>query len=94
MTAMQDNAAIVAHCARIAIKYCGFDLESAIDAAVSACKQEAEDARTRRGAFQYETTTEKLDAMRFLGSVADDVADNTPRPSTGPMRDYVRGLLA
>lgn len=92
-TAMQANATIVANTARIAVELGGMDVDAAIDYAVNTITSDAHDALKRTGAFTCDMTTERLDEWRFLGSVAEDTRNNTPRPSTGPMRNYVRALV-
>ncbi|WP_139361079.1 hypothetical protein [Mycobacteroides salmoniphilum] len=92
-TAMQDAAAEIALAARTAIRIAGLDVEAAIDDAALMYIEEAHLARTRGRHWARESTTEQIDAARFRGSVASDTRDNTPRPSTGPMRDYVRNLV-
>jgi hypothetical protein len=53
----------------------------------------AQQARTRGGIWSSETASEQIDAALFQAAVAKDARDNTSRPSTGPMRDYVLSLI-
>ena len=70
------------------------DTGAAIDIAAQSFIDDAGRARTRTGIYRYETTRETIEAAMFRGSVARDALDNTYRPSTGPVRDYVMSLIA
>lgn len=70
-----------------------FTLEQALNEVIDERIQNAHDARTRRGRWRHETASEEIEDALFAASVAHDVRDNTFRPSTGPVGDYVRGLL-
>jgi hypothetical protein len=90
---MQDTAAILANAARIGVELAGLDKEAALDVAISQFIETGHQARTRGGIWARETSTEQIDAALFQSSVAKDARDNTARPSTGPMCDFVLGLI-
>jgi hypothetical protein len=92
-TAMQDTAAIIANSARIGVELAGLDKEAALDVAISTFIETGHQARTRGGIWARQTSTAEIDAALFQASVAKDARDNTARPSTGPMRDYVLSLI-
>ena len=92
-TGMQDTAAVIANAARIGVELAGVDKEQALDMVIDQFITTAHQARTRDGVWASETSTEQIDAALFTASVAKDARDNTSRPSTGPMRDYVLGLI-
>ncbi len=99
MTAIQDSAQDIATRTRITVDaFRSFDTEISIDAAldkvIDNLLANAQAARTRDGSWRYETPTEQIADALFLGSIARDVRENAFRPSTGPVGDYVRGLLA
>lgn len=98
MTAIQDVAQDIATNVATVIKTAkslGIDMttEQAIDHVAATYRQYATDARTRHGQWRFETATEAIEEALFAASIARDVQENTFRPSTGPVGDYVRGLL-
>lgn len=54
----------------------------------------ATDARTRTGAWAFESTSEQIENALFYGTVASDILDGTvERPSTGNVRQYALNVL-
>lgn len=68
-------------------------VEAVMGAALTAVAT-AEAARKRIGKFRYETTSDEIERLGFLGAVAADILDGTvSRPSTGNVREYALSLL-
>ena len=71
----------------------GHPQELAIDYATRSFIDTASEAANRSGYFRFETSSETIEEALFHSSVAKDIQDNTFRPSTGPVRDYLIHLL-
>ncbi len=98
MTAIQDTAREIAERVTVTLKVTSalgvtLSTESALAQILNDLMQDATDARTRGGRWARESTSEEIDAALWRGSIARDTLDNTSRPSTGPVGDYVRALL-
>ena len=50
-------------------------------------------ANSRSGVWSSETTCEQIEEALWFASVAQDILDNTFRPSTGPVGDYALGQV-
>lgn len=99
MTAIQDAAQDIAtrvHTTIAAYSKLGVELTTtqALDDVIDERIQNARDARARHGQWQNATSSTDIEDALFAATVARDVRDNTFRPSTGPLGDYVRSLLA
>ena len=94
MSAISKAANSIAILASMRIDLAGEDVETALNAAARTFIDRASDARTRRGAFAGETTSEQLEDVMFLASVAHDILDgDVSRPSTGNVRAYTLSLI-
>lgn len=99
LTAMQQTIEKIAELVRtelrIAQRY-GVVLttDQAVDTVVSDLIRDGRDASARRGYWQREITTERMEGVLWMAAVAGDIRDNTFRPSTGPAGDHLRKLLS
>ena len=91
--------ALVAEQASLALEMFGAEFgirpEAAVDQIARALVTRAADARTRKGSWASETTTEEIEAAMFYGAVAQDILDGkVARPSTGNVRAHTLALVA
>ena len=70
------------------------DATDALLFAARAVIANSHDAASRAGQWSGESTTEQIESAHFNASVAQDIIDNTFRPSVGRVGDYARALLA
>lgn len=93
-TAMQAAAAQIALAAKLYIQLSGTTTHEALNIMARAYASDAHDARTRTKGWARETTSEMLEEVLFLGSVARDILDGTvSRPSTGNVRAYALAAI-
>lgn len=85
--------ALVADQAKYLAEAVGIDTKAAVNQIARGLVARADEARTRTGAWSYETTTEKVDEALFYGMVANDILDgNIARPSIGNVRAHTLAL--
>ena len=91
-----DYPTVTATIARLASSFAddfGTSLEETVDRIAQGMVDNASDARTRRGVWASESTSEQIEAALFYGSVARDVLDGSiARPSTGNVREHTLRL--
>ena len=94
MSAISHAVATIANLAAMRVDFAGETAETALNEAAQAFITQASDARARRGVFTQETTSEQMEDVRFLASVARDILDGeVSRPSTGNVRAYALSLI-
>lgn len=74
--------------------HANMDASDALLFAALAVISDGRDAALRTGRWSGESTTEQIESARFNASVAQDIIENTFRPSVGSVGDYARRLLA
>ena len=89
MTAIQTAVETLASTARIAVE-AGFTRTQAAKLVCENAVTESDKAMARTGVWNAESTTEQIEAVLFIGSVARDaIAGDVVRPSVGNVRDAI-----
>lgn len=94
MSAIANAVQSIANLASMRMNYAGETREAALIGAAQGFIANAEDARARRNAYRFETSSETVEDVLFHASVAHDIIDGeVSRPSVGNVRAYALSLI-